>query len=284
MTTRDLAQVAAPREQQTTLTQFIDSMRGEMARALPKHMDADRMARLALTVVRKTPKLAMCNQASFGAALMTATALGLEPGVNDEAYLIPHEDRRNNTVECTLVVGYQGFVKLFWQHPLARHIDAQVVYANDFFDYAYGLDPYLTHKPAVGNRGDMVQVYAVAALSTGAKAFTVLSLDEVKQLRGGKVGPDARFKGGDPMHWMERKTAIRQLVKLLPKSVTLTQALQVDEQQGSVLAAQKVPQQITAHADIAIDTDDGVPVGVDAVTGEVVGDGWGDVEVAEVPR
>lgn len=278
MTTRDIAQVTAPRNAPATIFDFIEALKPEIAETLPRHLDPDRITRLALTLVRKTPKLAQCDRLSFGAALMTATALGLEPGVNDEAYLIPYGR------ECTFVIGYQGFVKLFWQHPLARHIDAQVVYANDFFDYAYGLDPHLTHKPAVGDRGDMVQVYAVAALSTGAKAFTVLSLDEVKKLRGGKVGPDARFKGGDPMHWMERKTAIRQLVKLLPKSVTLTQALQVDEQQGSVLAAQKVPQQITAHADIAIETDDGVPAGVDAVTGEVVGDGWGDVEVTEVPR
>lgn len=203
---RDLAQVAAPRDQPVTLFQYIERMKPEIARALPKHMDADRMARLAITLLRKNPDLLKCTQVSFGACLMTATALGLEPGVNDEAYLIPYKvNGRDMGRECTFVVGYQGFVKLFWQHPLARHIDAQAVHERDEFDYAYGLNPFLTHKPAAGDRGDIVNYYAVAALSTGAKAFVVLTPDEIKALRQGKVGPDPKFKGGDPMHWMERK-------------------------------------------------------------------------------
>lgn len=269
MTTRDLAQVTAPRDEEGGIFAFIESMKGEMARALPNNMKPERMARLALSVVRKTPKLAQCSQASFGAALMTATALGLEPGINDEAYLVPYGR------ECQFIVGYQGFTKLFWQHPLARHIDAQVVYANDDFDYAYGLDPYLTHKPAKGDRGELVNVYAVASLATGAKHFVVLTPEDVKLLRKGKVGPDPSFKGGDPMKWMERKTALRQLFKLVPKSVMLSQALQADEQQGSVLHSQKVPQQIAAHEPIEA-IEPAVTEGVDLATGEVVDDagGW----------
>src|SRR5258708_3628482 len=99
-------------------------------------MNADRMARLALTVLRKTPKLANCTAESFAGSLLTAASLGLEPG-NGEAYLVPYGK------ECQLIIGYQGFAKLFWQHPMAAHLDAQAVYANDDFDYAYGLDPFL---------------------------------------------------------------------------------------------------------------------------------------------
>jgi recombination protein RecT len=192
-----------------------------MHRALPKHMDADRLARLALTVVRQSDieahkarkpenSLARCTPESFAGALLTAAALGLEPGVNQEAYLVPYKG------ECTLIVGYQGFAKLFWQHPLAKHLDAHAVHAKDDFDYAYGLAQYLRHKPAKGERGKITHYYAVAELSTGASAFVVLTADEVKKLRGGKVGPSGNIP--DPMHWMERKTALRQLVKLLPKS------------------------------------------------------------------
>ena len=41
-------------------------------------MDADRIARLVLTEIRKTPQLAECTQQSFAGALLTASALGLE--------------------------------------------------------------------------------------------------------------------------------------------------------------------------------------------------------------
>lgn len=222
---------AVQRQQQngrTSLHHVIAEMQGEIARALPKHMDADRMARLALTVVRRTPKLADTTPASFAGALLTASALGLEPGVNGEAYLVPYKG------ETQLIIGYQGMCKLFFQHPLAASLDAEAVYERDEFDYAKGTDPYLRHKPAMGeDRGQIVAYYGVAKLSTGATHFIVLSPADVKALRQGKVGSNGGIP--DPMRWMERKTVIRQLLKTLPKSTTLAHAIDADEQMGSKL-------------------------------------------------
>jgi recombination protein RecT len=246
-----MTSIIQARQQQAerpSLAAVVEQMRPEIARALPPHMNADRMARLALTVLRQTPKLADCTPASFLGALLTASALGLEPGINGEAYLVPHGR------ECTLIVGYQGMAKLYFQHADAQHLDAQAVYENDDFDYAYGLDPFLRHKPAMGDRGKVVAYYAVAALKSGARLFTVLSPDEIKALRGGKVGTSGGI--ADPMHWMERKSALKQLFKLLPKSTTLTNAINADEQAGSVLASSHVPQQITSGGAL-IDTDTG---------------------------
>lgn len=249
-----------------TIGQVIQSMQGEIARALPPHMDADRMARLALTVVRKTPKLAQTSPESFAGALLTAAALGLEPGVNDEVYLVPYGN------ECQLIIGYKGMTKLFYQHPMAQFIDAQAVYENDEFEYAYGTDPFLNHKPARGDRGEVVEYYAVAKLSNGASAFVVLSPEEVKALRGGAVGPSGKIK--DPQRWMERKTAIRQLVKLLPKSTTLATAAQVDEQGGSLLRRnlpQITGQPDTGQAAPQIEQSEAGPV--DTGTGELMDNG-----------
>lgn len=208
-----------------TLAQMITNLKPEFEQALPKHVSVDRVMRIAITALRINRALNQCTPASFLGALMTASQLGLEVNTPaGEAYLIPYGD------ECTLVIGYQGIVKLFWQHPDAKHIDAQAVYENDEFDYAYGLEPFLTHKPARRDRGQIVAYYAVATLKTGGSAFAVLTPEDAKALRGGKVGPDKRFKGGDPMHWMERKTALKQMLKLLPKTVELTVAVAADEQ------------------------------------------------------
>jgi len=240
------------RKEPKTVYGVIDFIRGQIAEALPRHMDGDRIARIALTLVRQSEReaekirkpensLARCTPESFAGALLTAAALGLEPGVNQEAYLVPYKG------ECTLIVGYQGMAKLFWQHPLAKHLDAHAVHEKDHFDYAYGLSQYLRHKPAIGDRGKITHYYAVAELSTGASRFVVLTAEEVKKLRGGKVGPSGQIP--DPMHWMERKTAIRQLFKLLPKSSEIAAALAVDEQPGSVLRDNDVPS-LLANGDI----------------------------------
>jgi recombination protein RecT len=261
-----------------TVAQFIARLQPEIARALPKGMDADRIARLALTVVRQSERekakgnakesLADCTPESFAGSLLTSSALGLEPGVNGECYLVPYAG------ECTLIIGYQGYAKLFYQHPLSKNLDARAVCENDVFDYGYGTSPYLKHRPALGERGKLIAYYAVANLSTGASAFVVLSPEEVRELRGGKVGPQGKIK--DPQRWMERKTALRQLVKLLPKSANLSAALAVDEQPGSLLAARGVPKAIDEQDALPelpnpLDDqhDDQPPAGVDPETGEV---------------
>lgn len=247
-----------------SIATVIAQLQPEIARALPKHLDGDRIARLALTLVRASDRearkrgkpgesLANCTPESFAGSLLTAAALGLEPGVNGEAYLVPYKG------ECTLIVGYQGYAKLFYQSPLAQHIDAQAVHENDEFDYAYGLEPYLIHKPAKGNRGQITHYYAAASLNTGARAFTVLTKEEVKDLRNGRVGTSGQIK--DPMHWMERKTALRQLVKLLPKSAALSAAATADERGGSELHAERVQDREDMLA---------IESGADPITGEVM--------------
>lgn len=240
------------RQDHPSLSTLVQQMRPEIARALPKHMDADRMSRLALTCLRQTPKLAACDPQSFLGALLTAAALGLEPGVGGEAYLVPFG------TECTLIVGYQGYAKLFWQHPLAKHLDAQVVYENDDFEYQLGLDPILRHRPAHGDRGKPVYYYAVASLTTGAAVFEVMTPAEVAAVRAPALKRTRGSQVDDPQHWMERKTVLRQLVKRLPKSTALSNAIAADERPGVQLAAQKIPEQISAGSEV-----------IDEVTGEI---------------
>ena len=48
----------------------------------------------------------------------------------------------------------------------------------------------------------------------------------------------------DPQRWMERKTAIRQLTKLLPRSISLAMAAQVDEAVGRDLQPKVIVQQL----------------------------------------
>lgn len=252
---------------QPSLAALVNQLKPELARALPAHIKVDRVARIAITALRRTPKLNQCTPESFLGALLTASQLGLEVNTPaGEAYLIPYKR------ECTLVVGYQGIVKLFWQHPQAKHIDAQAVFTRDEFSYAYGLDPHLTHKPATGDRGNVVAYYAVATLQSGGSAFVVLTPEEVKALRQGKEGPSGDI--ADPQRWMERKTALKQMLKLLPKTVELTAAIAADEQVRTdytqALDAMEVraPAELPATLDVVAETTADADIPAEQPTGQ----------------
>lgn len=214
--------------------QAITAVQGQLERALPKHMDADRIARLAITAIRKNSDLRLCTPVSFAGALLTTSALGLEPEVNGESYLVPY--REHGVWQCQLIVGYQGYAKLFYQSPVGSHLAAHPVYEADEFDFEYGTNQFVRHKPSrlsVEDRGEVIYYYASARMTTGSSHFEVLTADEVKNLRRGKVGPKGNIP--DPQRWMERKTVVRQVVKLLPKSPRLASAAAVDERFGQDL-------------------------------------------------
>jgi recombination protein RecT len=251
-----------------TIAQFIEVMKGEMARALPKHLSADRLARIALTEVRRTPRLAQCTQPSFGGALMTCAQLGLEPGVTGEAYLIPRKNGKlsrqagHDVYEVQLLIGYQGMAKLFWQSPLAKSLDAQAVREHDQFEFEYGLTAALRHKPSLGDRGKTIAYYAVATLTNGGYAFVVMSRSDVEEIRirakAGTGDTDSPWK--TDYDEMAKKTCLRRMSKLLPKSPELARALSHDE---------------GVRTDWAEDAIDIQPEYPDAVRGEVEPDGDG---------
>ena len=56
---------------------LLDRSKKQMADALPKHMTPNRMARIALTEVRKNPELAMCCPLSFCGAIIQCSQPGL---------------------------------------------------------------------------------------------------------------------------------------------------------------------------------------------------------------
>jgi recombination protein RecT len=240
-----------------TLGQLIENLKPEMARTLPRHMDADRMARMALTLVRQTPKLADCTRDSFLGALMTCAALGLEPGPLGHAWLVPYGR------ECTFIVGYKGLIELAWRSGRLQSITAETIRANDEFEFAAGLDPHLTHRwNLTADRGAPIGWYAAARLKDGGSAFVVMSRADVEAIR-------ARSRARDKGPWvtdyeaMAKKTCIRQLARWLPLSVEFAQAIAQDEGVRTDLT--------DAGIDMIPTFVDGetVPAGVDPATGVI---------------
>src|SRR5690606_28083055 len=121
--------------------------RAEIARALPRHMDPDRMLRIAMTVVRQTPDLQKCTVPSVLGALMQAAQLGLEPGILGHCYLVPFRNGRTGQHEVQFIIGYKGLIDLARRSGNIQSIAAHPVYENDLFEFEYGLNERLRHVP-----------------------------------------------------------------------------------------------------------------------------------------
>lgn len=214
---------------------FFEAQKGTLAAVLPKHVSPDRMLKIALGALRTTPKLMNCSVESLMGAVVHCSQLGLEPNTPlGHAYLIPFENRKKGVTEVQIVLGYKGLVDLARRSGQIVSISAHEVCENDEFEFVYGLDEKLSHKPAMKNRGDVVAFYAVAKLVGGGHAFEVMSAEQVNAIRDASQNYKfARDKGSTVwgQHYVEmgRKTVLRRLVKYLPVSIELAQAARLDE-------------------------------------------------------
>ena len=96
-----LAKQGKPASGADSLAALVERMRGEIAKALPRHIQENgpRYARTAVTLIRSNPKLAACSPVSFLSSLMTASSLGLDlnPALG-QCYLVPRQ-RRIKTID-----------------------------------------------------------------------------------------------------------------------------------------------------------------------------------------
>ena len=224
-------------EQPKNFPAMLEQFKGEIARALPKHINPDRMARIALTAFRMTPKLGECDPRSVFAAVIQSSQMGLEVGLMGEAHLVPFGN------QCQLIPGYTGLMKLARQSGLVQDIYAHEVRVNDQFTLKLGMERSLEHEPMTGfggfpasdeERGDVAGFYAVAVFKDGSRTFVAMGRKEVEKIRDNSRGYQAAKRYKKESVWdsdftaMGLKTAIRRLCKFLPKSPELAAALALD--------------------------------------------------------
>ena len=214
-----MAQELAKKEE--TVRDLVIRMKDQFALALPKHIDADRFTRVALTMINKNPKIGQCTRESLLACLMDCSALGLEPD-GRKAHLIPYGEK------CTLIIDYTGRVDLARRSGEISDIHADVVCKNDSFEYSFGSEGRLVHKPNLTDRGEVIAAYSFAKLKDGSVSYEVMNREEIEAVRNtskaAKTGPWVNF-------WSEmaKKTVFRRHAKWLPvASDKIQEALEKD--------------------------------------------------------
>lgn len=251
---------ATPADQ---LTKLVQAMTPELARALPRHITGDRMARIVLTAIRMNPRLAECTQASFLGCVLSCAMLGLEPNTPlGLAWLIPRKNGKSGKLECTMQLGYHGMTDLAGR--AGTNVYAVAVRDGDDFRYQLGTDPKIHHVPSElpdRETKPITHAYAVATSADGRANFTVLTKSQIEARR-------ARSAASSEGPWISdyeamcMKTAVRAHFKWMPKSTEkhtiLAQGVALDEvsENGTPLLAAMDP----AVADVmekhgVIDTD-----------------------------
>lgn len=225
-TTTALKQAATGKKENpvASFSAFLEKFKPQMALALPRHLTADRMARLAVTAFSTTEKLQACEPKSIVASIMTAATLGLEIGVDGQCFLVPYGKT------CQLVPGWKGLVDLVSRSGRAT-VWTGAVFQGDEFDYALGDSPYIKHRPGEENDPDKItHVYAVGRVN--GSQYPVIEVWTIKKVwkhrdKYNKVG-SKHYSFRDPEMYA-RKIPLLQVLKYMPKSIELANAIALND-------------------------------------------------------
>lgn len=261
-----------PEKKPLTLADQINAMVPQFAKAMPKHMSPDRLARIALTAVRQNPTLGQCTPASFFGSLMQCAALGLEPNLAGHAYLIPF--RNKGTLEVQYITGYKGQLELVRRSgEVVGTPAARIVYSNDIFELVYGMEEdtfkhipwYMRSKEGITEPGEIIGAYVRARYVKGGGDIYFQPIQKIMERR-------ERSKAKDSGPWktdfeaMVLKTAVRAAFPWLPMSIEDRESFETGDER--VINIDPDTLQITSHA-----TEDDDPRGqtieVEPSTGEV---------------
>lgn len=192
----------------------LQRMLPQFAVALPPHVRPETFMRTILTTLQAKPELMDCDPKSLLMACMTCAQMGLDPNPQlGQAWFVPFKG------QITFIPGYKGYIYLARNSGEIASISTQVVREGDLFEYEFGLDEKLKHRPNRGNADKPItHAWAMAKYKNGEHYFDVMTIEAVEQIR-------QKASSKDSPAWrnyhsaMVKKTVIRQIAKFLPLSV-----------------------------------------------------------------
>lgn len=203
--------------QEPPVERALVAMEDKFAAALPAHIPAQRFLRVAISALANPAVAGARDTAEGRKSIFDACLKAASDGLlldGREAALVPY----GKTVAYQPMVA--GIMKKARNSGEIDAIFSQVVYANDEFtiDYVTEGAP-IKHRPAIGDRGDVIGVYALARLKDGSWTQPeFMTRDEVEHVR------KTFSKQTNSLMWTKawgegaRKTVIRKAAKYWPSS------------------------------------------------------------------
>jgi len=183
-----------------------------------KNFDAARMAAGFAQAASKEPKLLESTPASLFLALSNIARWGLDIG--EGAHLVAISGRAEAWPD------YRGLKALAMRQGLIRHMEEYVVYEGDEFEYAFGLSPYLKHRPCSETlRGTLVGAYTVIEIRGLQPKFHFMPIADIDRIRS----KSRSWAKGPCPPWYAKKTVVRDWLNRQPKVGALADALAHDD-------------------------------------------------------
>lgn len=282
--------------------QTVQDRRSDFANALPAHIPAARFERVVMTAIQNNLQLLDAPRRELFNACVKAAQDGLLPDGREGA-LVCRPSKKGLTVTWQPMIA--GIRKKARNSGEIATWDVHAVYSNDKFEFELGDEPYIKHRPALDDPGDLIAVYSVATLKSGEKSRDVMSIAAVHRIRDRSDAWKAyQAKKIRSTPWatdeaeMAKKTVARRHAKTLPMSTDLDDLIRRDDAlydlEGASDAAKvetlRERRGITHKLDALAGPDDGDGETIDNETGEVVeGDeaeeqGGGEGEQAAAAR
>ncbi|MFY9225085.1 MAG: recombinase RecT [Blastocatellia bacterium] len=205
------------------ITEALNNYKTKIAQVLPQGRNADQEIVSVLATISSEPKLQRCSAESIAQACFDAASIGLTINKLGLAYLVPYGE------QVKLTIGYKGYVELALRSGLVLDIFAECVYSKDKFRYLAGTTQTIIHEPViVGDRGELIAVYAVARLVNDIVKPCVMRKNDIDFIRS-----KSRATGASPWNTdydeMAKKTVVKRLCKLLPQGCLPERLHQVED-------------------------------------------------------
>jgi recombination protein RecT len=218
----------------------LEARKAEFAKLLPSHLSAEKLLKVAINCIAKTPELQACSIESVLRCVYASAELGLElGGVMGYAYMLPFDG------VATFVIGYRGLLKLVTNSGEVSSVRAVVVRKKDIFRYSEGLSQRVLHEPFLdGDAGELVRVYSVATMKDGTKTAEFMTRAQVDAIKArSRIGAKNKGPWLTDYEEMAKKTVVRRHSKYLPMSDEVREMLGKDEDviDGEIAARDGVP-------------------------------------------
>jgi recombination protein RecT len=218
----------------TGKTDYLDKRKDLLGAGIPGHMTVEREIRTATVMLMQSKDLQAASPLSFYVAVSIAINSGIGLG-NGKGYLVAYKGN------VSYVPGWKGLIDLVNRTGRASAWTG-VVRKGDQFDYQLGDSPYLHHKPGDSEEHEDITHYYAIGRVKGAEFphIVVWSTAKVhKHLKQyNKVGgKHYAAKNDDNFEAYGRKVVLLQVIKYLPTSVELENAIAAENANASGKAA-----------------------------------------------
>lgn len=223
---------------------------------------------IATNAVRRNPELLKCEPKSLFGAILTAAELGLPPNTPAQfSHILPYKrsikkgGNWETVLEAQFQLGYPGALEIMYRNPRVKAVKSDLIYEKDEFE-----DDILTgikHKPfRSADRGKRIGAYCIVWLKDSEipifKVMWDYEIEKFKKISKSAASDASPWKDEekDPMGWMWRKTAIKQVAKEIPKTKAIERLIQIDnamETGGSMTVTEDGEAEVIENEDFKLD-------------------------------